>query len=96
MAHSEGDKLMACEFCKEGQFTLMSKEVIDDNILAPHSEVTLKQAGYTMLSVFMEVRNGAGYLRMGDISESSCIDHGERIQLNYCPNCGRLFAPLTL
>ena len=40
-------------------------------------------------SVVLEVRNGQGYLRLGDRGEMQCIDHSEILKINYCPMCGR-------
>ena len=40
-------------------------------------------------SLCMEIRNGQGYLRLGNRDEMQCIDHSENIKINYCPFCGR-------
>lgn len=29
-----------------------------------------------------------GYLRLGYTDDMNCLDHGEKIKINFCPMCG--------
>ncbi|MCP4989064.1 MAG: hypothetical protein GY928_24300 [Colwellia sp.] len=30
-----------------------------------------------------------GHLRLVDIDDYNCLDHGEKIKINFCPMCGK-------
>ena len=36
--------------------------------------------------VFIDTR---GYLRLADPLDCGCLDHGEKIKIDFCPFCGR-------
>ena len=40
-------------------------------------------------SVVLEIRNGQGSLRLGERDDMQCIDHSDKVEINYCPMCGR-------
>lgn len=42
-------------------------------------------------SLVLEVRNGRGYLRLGDREDMGCLDHSDKYEIKYCPECGRKF-----
>ena len=32
-----------------------------------------------------------GYLRLGEVDDMNCLDHGGKIKINFCPMCGIKF-----
>jgi hypothetical protein len=37
----------------------------------------------------MQIIVDRGYLRLGFSDDMQCMDHGEKIRINYCPMCGK-------
>lgn len=70
-----------CDYCKSlpHQNYLLAKDLPDVSVYN-----NLYCGEYTML-VFVD----RGHLRMVDDSEINCLDHGEKLKINYCPMCGR-------
>ena len=62
----------------ENNSVLIEKEVAD--------ECFGELVGYKTVSVVFDTR---GYLRLGDKEDMGCLDHDEKIEANYCFNCGR-------
>jgi Zn-finger nucleic acid-binding protein len=62
-----------CEYC-EKEKTMMQRDYVN-----------LSMIHYTA-GVFIDNR---GYLRLVDLDDCSCLDHGEYIKINYCPMCGK-------
>jgi len=64
-----------------------------------NNEVTLKETVNAGALLFNEQFSGVeitfgvfidrGYLRLVDVEDSQCLDHGEKVKINYCPICGR-------
>lgn len=76
-----------CKICEEEK-TLLSKEVINECSYGwglSDTKVAYKDLLRYNLAVFVD----RGYLRLCDIEESGCLDHGEKIKINFCPNCGK-------
>lgn len=76
-----------CEYCDKEK-TIFSIEFIDTWIWAwCHGKPkTLKEAEehQAKRDVFID----RGYLRLADPDDSQCMDHGEKIKIEYCPLCG--------
>ena len=37
----------------------------------------------------LEVFIDRGYLRLCSEGDSGCLDHGEKVKVDYCPGCGK-------
>lgn len=73
-----------CIYCNSGE-RLVEKEV-------PYT-IWGYEAGTEVLMVAID----RGYLRLVSDDDMQCLDHGEKIAVNYCPECGRQLReqPLT-
>ncbi len=49
--------------------------------------ITVENACRTNNAVFID----RGFLRLVDIDEAQCMDHGEKRKIKFCPFCGRDF-----
>lgn len=67
-----------CEYC-EKEKQLLVREV-------PHV-----MWGRYAYDIELQVIVDRGYLRLGLIDDMQCLDHGEKIKINYCPMCGEKF-----
>ncbi len=38
-----------------------------------------------LIGVFID----RGYLLLVDLDDCNCMDHGEKVKINYCPFCGK-------
>ena len=79
-----------CKHCEQGAFnTLIEKHITEyaTNIWGNFHK--WDEPIENDMSLVFEMRCGSGYLRLGDRSEMQCIDHGEKIKINFCPMCGR-------
>ncbi len=77
-----------CDYCEKGK-RILEKEVANNGILYWGvgqfiTTETLKATEYDLV-----LKIDRGYLRLVDPEDDSCIDHGERIEINFCPFCGR-------
>ena len=77
-----------CPRCKE-YVVLMQEDVIGDSMISwnpagPHDAKTISSSRYDIAVIF-----DRGYLRLVDTDEAQCLDHGQKVKLNYCPWCGR-------
>jgi hypothetical protein len=74
-----------CQFCEEEKILLQEDEIVY-NVSFGWGDVKIyrNQCVEYTLSVFVD----RGYLRLVDLEESGCLDHGEKIKINFCPICG--------
>lgn len=85
-----------CMWCN-GFYRIVESEKIDNVIwMAVGNILDRNMIRKRDNSVFIEVRNGQGYIRLGDREEMQCLDHCETVKINYCPNCGRKFKRDTI
>lgn len=77
-----------CDFCEK------EAPIFRDKIISPSSwgwaydnTVSIKYSEIVEsdLEVFIDTR---GYLRIGDPSDSQCLDGGQKIRIKFCPFCG--------
>jgi hypothetical protein len=78
---------MSCDYCKKEQ-VIIEKETNNVGILywvvgKELDKQSLDATEYT-LAIFID----RGYLRLADKDDCNCLDHGEKVKLNYCPFCG--------
>ena len=82
-----------CKYCDESAFNT----IIESNYIEYASNICGKVCVWDQPyeidnSVVFEMRCGSGYIRLGDRSEMNCIDHEDKIKVNYCFYCGRKLA----
>lgn len=77
---------MGCEYCNQDRKTIFDFETLDHWVLGWNSDVTITMdnAMFSNNTVYID----RGYLRMVDVDDSNCLDHGQKMKLNYCPFCG--------
>ncbi len=71
-----------CEYC-ECDKILMQEEI---DVLRGIGKIG--EGGYVDKDVLYVMYDSRGYLRLVN-EDYGCLDHGERIKMNYCFNCGR-------
>lgn len=79
---------MGCKYCDDSE-RMIQKEVQNTNILwwgigQEITEEALQCCDYNLI-VFID----RGYLRLANEDDCNCMDHGEKIKIEYCPMCGR-------
>lgn len=79
-----------CKYCTDGYTTLIDSTKIESNICGWDSgRMTTDELEDVDNSVVFEIRNEHGYIRLGDRSDMGCLDHGDKVKIDYCPFCGR-------
>lgn len=77
-----------CEFCEDGKTLLKEIDLISKSSWGwgnDEVEVKLKNTCTFELRVFID----RGYLRLVDPDDCGCLDHGQKVLINYCPMCGK-------
>ena len=67
---------MSCEYCQSEKGMFFK--------LVPYSIWGKEVNDYKNFALFID----RGYLRFADAEDKNCLDHGEKIKINYCPMCG--------
>jgi hypothetical protein len=81
-----------CDYCDKDKLNiLIESEKINGNLIGWNKEMLATELLDLIddNSVVLEIRNGQGYIRLGNRMDMQCIDHEEKIKINYCPICGR-------
>lgn len=75
-----------CVYCEE-ENKIMVRHVISDfnwGWGGPDVKITEGEANRYQLGIFID----RGYLRFVDLDDCQCLEHGEKIRINYCMFCG--------
>ncbi len=75
-----------CSYCEEER-VILDKDVINPAMLqwcVPIKDASGLFDHEYVLSLFID----RGYLRLVDLEDSQCLDHGQKIKISYCPFCG--------
>lgn len=74
-----------CKFCEQYE-SIFEKDIISDWILGWITDDVVKKDAltYDTWKIFID----RGFLRLVPKDDCQCIDHGERLKINYCPFCG--------
>lgn len=79
-----------CEFCDDSKSLLIQDELISHQSWGwGNDEVKINLRDALELSYSLHVMVDRGYLRLIDPEDGDCMDHGERVKINFCPMCGR-------
>jgi len=73
-----------CDYCSNNTY-LIKKEIIDDTFIGWNNEIKLTDLNYKTIAIMLDTR---GYLRLVNVDDCDCLDHGEKLKINYCPMCG--------
>jgi len=77
-------KKNGCQYCT-GDAIIFEVTSLDNYMLAYGVSITSKSATYTTEGVFID----RGLLRLVDLGDCQCIEHGAQVEINFCPFCGR-------
>jgi hypothetical protein len=73
-----------CEYC-ENRKIIFEEEFIDDTIFIMINDfVKIDDCSYDNYIVFID----RCFLRLAIKEDCSCMDHGAKIKINFCPFCG--------
>lgn len=75
---------MSCKYCLNRETLLEKDDVIDSTHFRWCSEISIDEVLFDAISVFIDRE----HLRLVDPQDTQCLDHGEKIKINYCPMCG--------
>jgi len=81
-----------CEYCNKHMLNLLieSNKVAEYLIGLDPTMLATKLLDFVDdYSVVLDIRNGHGYLRLGDRDDMQCLDHEDKIEIKFCPMCGR-------
>lgn len=78
-----------CEFCNESKI-MITKEVENSGLLywCKGKEITRELLNDCIQKGELIIHIDRGYLRLSNPDDNNCLDHGEKIKINYCPICG--------
>ena len=74
-----------CEFCDA------SKVILKDEVVSPG---LVAMCGKTPANKLIDCSDwicvfiDRGYIRLSYLDDGDCLDHGEKIEISYCPFCG--------
>jgi len=77
-----------CRYCGGKLVELIEADKLDESLFEWSGEATIRIYDRENNSVMFEVRNGVGYIRLGDREDMNCIESGDKIKVNFCPMCG--------
>jgi len=76
-----------CKYCEKDETLLQKDEIISNMSFGwgnDEVKINRSQCIEYSLSVFVD----RGYLRLVDPEDCGCLDHGQKVLINYCPMCG--------
>lgn len=81
---------MSCKYCDDSNHFILNKEFLSiEDLCILSGDDDIGMTGNKILEfkesfcVFID----RGYLRLVG-EDSNCLDHGEKIKINFCPVCG--------
>lgn len=76
-----------CEYCES------EKIIFEHDTISPRSwgwgvdtKITESQATTDKYGVFIDTR---GVLRLADLDDCNCLEHGKYVKIAFCPFCGK-------
>lgn len=77
---------MSCKYCEDKE-NLIDKEF---NLLPWYFKegYMVDSKDLNRMADTFAVFIDRGYLRLADVDDCNCIESGEKIKINFCPNCG--------
>lgn len=77
---------MSCKYCNDGDILLEKEFDVIPWYFKEGSIVRSKDLNRIADTFGMFIDRG--YLRLADLHDCNCLDHGEKIKINFCPVCG--------
>jgi len=78
-----------CDFCDKGK-VLLEKEVISSCSWGFSEEpIPISDTFNDKLICFIDKRREKAYLRLTDEDDNQCIESGVKVEIAYCPKCGK-------
>lgn len=81
-----------CKYCEEKEFkteNIFEIEVLSDSAFGwtweEKIKIARKELGSDDYGLFID----RGYLRFVMLNDCDCLDHGDKIEISFCPFCGR-------
>ncbi len=76
-----------CEYCEKEKNIFERDEICNRSWgWGGDTKIAIDQMGTYTLGCFIDKR---GYLRLADLDDCDCLDHGDSIQIKFCPFCGK-------
>lgn len=77
--------------CKcETEEIFLKEEILDEGILGwQQLPITIDKIYYEDMGVLIDKRDTNTYLRLVNTSDYNCLDSGSKIEISYCPFCGK-------
>jgi hypothetical protein len=75
-----------CKYCEEDE-VIMEKDIISPRSWGwgyDDTKINLNQTDEDKFVIFVD----RGFLRFVDSEDCQCLDHGQKIKIEYCPFCG--------
>lgn len=83
------DKNKECKYCSK-EDVILRKDVPSVPIdWSPDGIIRQKDVEEREVGILIDERIGSYFLRLVYLDDCNCIDHGEKIEINYCPFCGK-------
>jgi len=79
--------MAGCNFCNDHADNIFQFRLLSDWTLGWGSTITKDNVDYKKMGVFID----RGWLRLVDLDDCQCMDHGQRVKLKSCPFCGIKF-----
>ena len=78
-------RIVSCDFCKDDGKNIFDFKTLDSWVLGWNdAPITKENASYSNNAVFID----RGFLRLVDIDDAQCMDHGQKVKIKFCPFCG--------
>ena len=71
-----------CKYCTDGYTTLINSTKLEENIIGWDKTMLATELDDMDNSVVFEIRNGIGYIRLGDRGDMQCLDHGDKVKID--------------
>ena len=79
-----------CKFC-ENEEIIINQEIISESAWGwgGDTRITLSEVSTDNFGLFIDKRDSKTFMRFADIEDSQCIESGEKVEINFCPFCGK-------
>jgi len=75
---------MGCNFCVK-KSVIFTRDIVDDVSFGwGDKKIDISDCIYSKFGLFID----RGYLRFVDLEDCDCLDHGNKIEIQFCPFCG--------
>lgn len=80
-----------CKYCDD-ETIIIKKDIISDGSWGWGGElsITHNQICDDTYGLFIDKRDETTYLRFAQLDDCGCLESGEKIEISFCPFCGKL------